>query len=62
MGNDPKSSVVDKFHSTHEVSNLFLVDGSSFVTCARQQPTCTIAALAYRAAAHIAQAAKKGDV
>jgi choline dehydrogenase-like flavoprotein len=62
MGNDPKSSVVDKFHRTHEVSNLFLVDGSSFVTCARQQPTCTIAALAYRAAAHIAQAAKKGDV
>jgi choline dehydrogenase-like flavoprotein len=50
MGNDPRTSVVDKYHRTHDVPNLFLVDGSSFVTCARQQPTCTIAALAYRAA------------
>jgi choline dehydrogenase-like flavoprotein len=62
MGNDPRTSVIDKYHRTHDVSNLFLVDGSSFVTCARQQPTCTIAALAYRAADHIARSAKKGEI
>jgi choline dehydrogenase-like flavoprotein len=62
MGNDPRTSVVDKYHRTHEVRNLFLVDGSSFVTCARQQPTCTIAALAYRAADHIVRSAKKGEI
>jgi len=62
MGNDPRTSVTDKFHRAHEVRNLFLVDGSSFVTCARQQPTCTIAALAYRAADHITAAAKKGEL
>lgn len=62
MGNDPKHSVVDKFHRAHDVPNLFIVDGSSFVTSGRQQPTCTIQALASRAADHIADAAKKGEI
>jgi choline dehydrogenase-like flavoprotein len=62
MGTDPAKSVVDRHHRAHDVPNLFLVDGSSFVTCARQQPTCTIAALAYRAAAHVAQSARRGEV
>ena len=50
MGSDPKKSVVNAVHRAHDVPNLFVVDGSSFVTCARQQPTATIQALAYRAA------------
>src|SRR5678815_2537072 len=50
MGNDPKASVVDKFHRAHDVPNLFIVDGSSFVTCGTGQPTMTIQALAFRAA------------
>jgi len=62
MGNDPKKSVVDRNHRAHDVPNLFLVDGSSFVTSGRQQPTCTIQALAYRAADLIAQAARKGEI
>jgi choline dehydrogenase-like flavoprotein len=62
MGQDPKRSVVNAFNRTHDVPNLFLVDGSSFVTSARQQPTCTIQALAYRAAAHIAESAKRGEI
>jgi choline dehydrogenase-like flavoprotein len=62
MGNDPKSSVVDKFHRAHDVKNLFVVDGSSFVTSGRGQPTLTIQALAFRAADHIAQFAKRGEI
>ena len=62
MGNDPKSSVVDKFHRTHDVPNLFLCDGSSFVTSGRGQPTMTIEALAFRAADHIAQFAKRNEI
>jgi choline dehydrogenase-like flavoprotein len=62
MGNDPAASVVDKFNRAHEVSNLFIVDGSSFVTSGRQQPTATIQALAYRAADHMIAAAKKGEI
>lgn len=62
MGNDPKTSVIDKFHRTHDVKNLFLCDGSSFVTSGRGQPTQTIEALAFRAAEHIDRFAKAGDI
>jgi choline dehydrogenase-like flavoprotein len=62
MGNDPRSSVVDRNHRSHDVKNLFMVDGSSFVTSGRGQPTMTIQALAFRAGDLIAQAAKRGDV
>ena len=47
MGNDPKTSVVDKFHKAHDVPNLFIVDGSNFVTGGRNHPTLTIQALAF---------------
>jgi choline dehydrogenase-like flavoprotein len=62
MGNDPKSSVVDKYHRSHDVRNLFIVDGSSFVTSGRNQPTCTIQALAYRASDYIARQARSGSL
>jgi len=62
MGNDPRSSVVNPFSRTHDVPNLFLVDGSNFVTSGRQQPTATIQALAYRAADYAVRAARRGDL
>ncbi|MEP7244328.1 MAG: GMC family oxidoreductase [Gammaproteobacteria bacterium] len=62
MGNDPASSVVDKYHRTHDVRNLFLCDGSSFVTSGRGQPTMTIQALAFRAADHIGRFAKRNEI
>jgi choline dehydrogenase-like flavoprotein len=62
MGNDAKTSVVDRFHRAHDVPNLFVVDGSNFVTSARNHPTCTISALAFRAADHIIQESKKGNI
>ena len=62
MGNDPKSSVVDPFHRSHDVSNLFICDGSSLVTSGRGQPTMTIQALAFRAAEHITNFARRGEV
>jgi choline dehydrogenase-like flavoprotein len=62
MGDDPKTSVVDRYHRSHEVKNLFICDGSSFVTSGRGQPTMTIQALAFRAAEHIAKFAKQGDI
>jgi choline dehydrogenase-like flavoprotein len=62
MGNDPKTSVVDKFHKAHDVPNLFIVDGSSFVTGGRNHPTLTIQALAFRASEHIIKSAKKGTL
>ena len=62
MGNDPKTSVINADHRTHDVKNLFLCDGSSLVTSGRGQPTMTIEALAFRAADRITAAAKRGDL
>ncbi len=62
MGNDPATSVIDKYHRTHDVKNLFISDGSSMVTSGRGQPTLTIEALAFRAADHIAQFARANEI
>lgn len=62
MGNDPKTSVVDKYHRAHDVPNLFICDGSSFVSSGRGQPTMTIQALAFRASEHIAGFARRGEI
>jgi len=62
IGNDPKTSVVDKYHRSHDIRNLFVCDGSSFVTSGRGQPTMTIQALAFRAGDHIAQFARRGEI
>jgi len=62
MGNDPTTSVVDPFHRSHDVPNLFVCDGSSLVTSGRGQPTMTIQALAFRAAEHITKFARGGEI
>jgi choline dehydrogenase-like flavoprotein len=62
MGNDPAKSVIDKYHRAHDVPNLFLCDGSSFVTSGRGQPTLTIEALAFRAAHHIGESARRNEI
>lgn len=62
MGDDPATSVVDKYHRAHDVPNLFICDGSSFVSSGRGQPTMTIQALAFRAAEHIAGFARRGEI
>ncbi len=62
MGDDPATSVVDRDHRSHDVANLFICDGSSFVTSGRGQPTMTIMALAFRAAERIAAAARANDI
>jgi choline dehydrogenase-like flavoprotein len=62
MGYDPKSSVVDRYHRTHDIRNLFVCDGSSFVTSGRGQPTMTIQALAFRAGEHMARFARRGEI
>ncbi|MFL2645719.1 MAG: GMC family oxidoreductase [Dehalococcoidia bacterium] len=53
MGTNPETSVVDRWCKTHDVSNLFIVDGSVFTTGACINPTPTIHALALRTADYI---------
>jgi choline dehydrogenase-like flavoprotein len=46
MGKDPAKSVVNEWGRAHDVKNLFIVDGSIFVTSAGVNPCSTIQALA----------------
>ena len=54
MGNDPASSVVNKWCQAHEVENLFVVDGGPFPTGTGANPTLTIMANAWRVSEYIA--------
>lgn len=59
MGHDPATSVVNEFGRSHDVPNLFIVDGSVMVTGGAMNPTSTIAAFALRAAEHLAETARQ---
>jgi glucoside 3-dehydrogenase (cytochrome c) catalytic subunit len=62
MGSDPRSSIVDQFCRTHEVPNVYVVDGSVFPSASEKNPTLTIMALAARSADHIAERFRKGEI
>lgn len=53
MGDDPKTSVVNKYCQVHDVENLFVVDGSVHVTNGGFNPALTIMAIAYHASDHM---------
>jgi choline dehydrogenase-like flavoprotein len=55
MGDDPTRSVLDKWNRAHDVPNLYVVDGSCFVTSSGVNPTSTIVAIALRAADHMVE-------
>jgi choline dehydrogenase-like flavoprotein len=54
MGDNPKTSVLNKWSQSHDIKNLFVVDGASFVTCGWQNPTMTILSLSMRASEYLA--------
>jgi choline dehydrogenase-like flavoprotein len=62
MGKDAKTSVVDPEGRTHDVPNLFIGDGSVFVTGAAVNPALTISALATRTADGIIAAFQRGEI
>jgi choline dehydrogenase-like flavoprotein len=62
MGTDPKTSVLNQFQQSHDVKNLFVVDGSSHVSASCQNPTWTIMSLAWRSCEYLADQFKKGAV
>ncbi|MGH9660531.1 MAG: GMC family oxidoreductase [Bryobacteraceae bacterium] len=62
MGNDPKRSVLNRFNQCHDVKNVFVMDGSAFVSGGAQNPTLTILALALRASEYLAEEMRKGSI
>lgn len=55
MGNDPKHSVLNQWNQSHDIKNLFVVDGSGFTSAGWQNPTMTILALSMRASEYLAE-------
>ena len=62
MGADPKTSVLNGYCQAHDVKNLFVADGASFVTNPDKNPTLTILALSWRASEYLVDQAKKGNL
>jgi choline dehydrogenase-like flavoprotein len=62
MGENPKTSVLNKWNQAHDIKNLFVIDGSSFVSGGSQNPTLTICALSMRASDYLAEQMRRGDI
>jgi choline dehydrogenase-like flavoprotein len=62
MGLDPRTSVLNQFQQTHDVGNVFVMDGASFPSGACQNPTLTMMALAVRSCDHLLEEMKRGNL
>jgi choline dehydrogenase-like flavoprotein len=62
MGADPKKSVLNRFNQAHDVKNLFVLDGSAFVSGGSQNPTLTILALSMRAGEYMAEQMRRREL
>jgi choline dehydrogenase-like flavoprotein len=62
MGDNPRRSVLNKWCQTHDIANLFVVDGSVFPSGSEKNPTLTIMALAARTADHIIGRLKRREL
>jgi choline dehydrogenase-like flavoprotein len=62
MGDDPKKSVLNQFQQSHDIRNLFVMDGAGFASSACQNPTLTIMALCVRSCDYLLDQMRRGDV
>jgi len=62
MGDDPRTSALNKYQQAHEVKNLFVADAAPFVSNPDKNPTLSIIALAWRMSEYLAEEMRKGDV
>ncbi len=62
MGNDPKTSVLNKYCQAHEVKNLFVADAAPFVSQPDKNVTLSIVAFSWRASEYLAEEMRKGNV
>ena len=62
MGNNPKTSALNKYCQAHDVKNLFVTDASAFVTSPDKNPTLSILALSWRASEYLLEQSRKGNL
>ncbi|MDQ3011967.1 MAG: GMC family oxidoreductase [Acidobacteriota bacterium] len=62
MGDNKKTSVLNKFNQVWDAPNVFVTDGAAFVNSANQNPTLTILALTIRACEYLTEEMKRGNL
>lgn len=62
MGDDPKTSVTNKFNQLHDADNVFIVDAGPFTSQADKNCTWTILALSWRASDYIIEQLKQQNI
>lgn len=62
MGNDPKTSILNKWHQVHACKNVFVTDGASMTSTSTQNPSLTYMAFTARAVNYAVNAMKKGEL
>lgn len=62
MGTEPKKSVLNQFQQSHDIKNLFAMDGAGFTSTACQNPTLTIMTLAVRSCDYLMGEMKRGNI
>ena len=62
MGKNPKTSVLNQFQQSHDIGNLFVMDGAGFTSSACQNPTLTIMALCVRSCDYLLDELRKGNL
>ena len=59
MGNDPATSVVDRYLVHHQIRNLLILGASAYPTASPAYPTVTLSALSLWAADHLLEKGAK---
>jgi choline dehydrogenase-like flavoprotein len=62
MGNDPKTSALNRWCQAHDVKNVFVADAAPFVSNPDKNPTLSIMALSWRTSEYLLDQAKKGEL
>jgi len=62
MGNDPKTSVLNKWNQVHDCKNVFVTDGACMTSTSTQNPSLTYMAFAARSADFAVSEMKKGNI
>ena len=62
MGNDPKTSMLDKWNALHHCKNVFVTDGACMASTGNQSPSILYMTLTARACNHVVEEMKKGNV
>ena len=62
MGNDRKTSYLNQYQQSHDVKNLFVMDGACYVTIGCVNPTLTMMSLALRSSEYLVEQHKRGEL